>query len=107
MSQPIHVTEAEYELMAALWRCGPLSPPDLLAAVQARRDWSGSTIKTLLSRLMHRKAIVAERDRGRLRYRPLLDRQTYVDGEVQALVDRLFDGDPAKLAARLSVRGDD
>jgi predicted transcriptional regulator len=43
-------------------------------------------------------------NRGRLRYRALLDRQTYVDGEVRALVDRLFDGEMAKLAATIASR---
>jgi len=29
-------------------------------------------------------------DAGRLTYRAMVDRETYIDGEVQALVDRLF-----------------
>jgi len=43
-------------------------------------------------------------NRGRLRYRALPDRQTYVGGEVRALVDRLFDGEMAKLAATIASR---
>lgn len=99
MSEPIHITEAESEVLAALWRLGPLTPARLLEAVKARRDWGGATIKTLLGRLMQKKAIRSQRDDGRLLYHPLVTREQYVAAEVQALADRLFDGDPRKLAA--------
>jgi predicted transcriptional regulator len=100
----IHITEAESEVMAALWRLGPLSPARLIATVSASRDWRKATVKTLLGRLMQKQAVRSERDDGRLIYRPLIDRHAYVAAEVQALVDRLFDGDPAKLAALLTER---
>ena len=103
MTQTIHVTEAEGEVLAALWRCGPLTPPKLMREVKARRDWTDSTIKTLLSRLIHKKTVASERDDGRLQYRALLERDAYVEGEVRALVDRLFEGDAARLVALLTA----
>jgi predicted transcriptional regulator len=44
----------------------------------------------------------SQRDDGRLLYQALISRQTYVAGKVETLVDRLFEGDPQKLAAYLS-----
>ena len=105
MTEPVHITAAESEIMAALWRAGPLTPARLIETVRARRAWGASTIKTLLGRLMQKKAVRSERDDSRLVYRPLIDRETYVAGEVQALVDLLFDGDPAKLVAFVTTRG--
>ena len=102
MSEALHVTEAESEVLAALWRLGPLTPVRLIEAVQARRDWGAATIKTLLGRLMQKKAIRSQRDDGRLLYHPLVTREQYVTAEVQALADRLFDGDPRKLAVFIS-----
>lgn len=101
----MHVTEAESVVLAALWRYGPLTPTRLVEAVKARRDWGDATIKTLLGRLMQKKAVRSHREDGRLLYHPLLTRETYVAGEVQALIDRLFEGRPEKLAAHLT-RGD-
>ncbi len=98
MAFTIHVTEAESEVLAALWRHGPLSPARLIETVKVRRDWGEATIKTLLGRLMQKKAVRSERDDGRLLYHPLVSRDVYVGGEVQALIDRLFDGDGDKLA---------
>jgi predicted transcriptional regulator len=98
MSVGVHVTEAESEVLAALWRLGPLTPARLVEAVQARREWGEATIKTLLGRLMQKKAIRSVRDDGRLLYHPLVTREMYVVAEIRALADRLFEGDPRQLA---------
>jgi predicted transcriptional regulator len=103
---PVHVTEAEAEILEALWRSGPLPARRLIAQVQAARPWGAATIKTLLGRLMHKQIVRSERDDGLIRYRPLIEREAYVDGEVKGLVDRLFGGDPARLAAFLAARGE-
>ena len=97
--QPIHVTEAESEVLSALWRLGPLTPARLIEAVKARRDWGDATVKTLLGRLMQKRAIQSRREDGRLLYHPLVTRQMYITSEVEALAQRLFEGDPRGLAA--------
>ena len=99
MPDPIHVTEAESEVLSALWRNGPLTPTRLIEAVKGRRDWGDATIKTLLGRLMQKKAILSQKDDGRLLYHPLVTREAYVTAEIQTLIDRLFEGDARKLVA--------
>jgi BlaI family penicillinase repressor len=104
VSLRIHVTEAESEVLAALWRHGPLTPVRLVQAVASRRNWGAPTIKTLLARLMRKKAVRSQRDDGRLLYHAMISREAYVAGEVEALVERLFDGDPRKLAEHLLAK---
>jgi BlaI family penicillinase repressor len=99
VTEPIHITEAESDILAALWRLGPLTPARLIEAVKARRDWGDATIKTLLGRLMQKKAVLSRKEDSRLLYHPLVTREMYVTSEVQALADRLFDGDTGKLVA--------
>jgi BlaI family penicillinase repressor len=98
----ISVTEAESEILAALWRQGPLSFASLIDEVKSVQPWGDATIKTLLNRLMHKGAVRSEREDGRQRYHALIDRKTYVDGEIQTLTDRLFAGDRAALVRHLS-----
>lgn len=100
----IAVTEAESAVLAALWRLGPLSAASLIEEVKAGNPWGDATIKTLLHRLMQKGAVKSEKADGRQLYHPRIDRRTYVDGEVQTLVDRLFGGDRAALAAHLKER---
>lgn len=93
-------------MLAALWRCGPLSAAALLDEVKSRQPWGDATIKTLLHRLMQKGAVNSVREDGRQRYHAVIDRQTYVEGEVQDLLDRLFDGRPDRLVALLADRPD-
>lgn len=99
----IAVTEAESAVLAALWRSGPLSAASLIDEVKAHNQWGDATIKTLLHRLMQKGAVRSEKVDGRQLYHPQIDRRTYVDGEIQALVDRLFGGDRSALAAHLAA----
>jgi BlaI family penicillinase repressor len=104
MAPRIDVTEAERELLEALWRRGPLTPPSFFVEVKRRRDWSDSTIKTLLARLMRKKIVRSERVDGQLIYRPLIARDALVASLVDDLVERLFEGDYAELERFIQAR---
>ena len=93
-------------MLGALWRKGPLSFASLVEEVKAGQPWADATIKTLLHRLMQKGAVRSQRDDGRQRYHAVIDRQTYVEAEVQDLLDRLFDGKPDRLVALLADRPD-
>lgn len=68
--------------------------------------WGEATIKTLLHRLMQKGAVRSQKEDGRQRYHAVVDRQAYVEGEVQDLLDRLFDGKADRLVALLADRLD-
>ena len=87
----MQITLAESQIMEALWRQGPLSFDQVMDSVAANA-WSRSTVKTLMSRLVRKKAVASERGDGRHAYRPLLAREDYVQSESQSLLDRLFGG---------------
>lgn len=98
----IPVTDAEAVILAALWRLGPLSFTSLIEAVRAEQAWGDATIKTLLGRLMRKGAVRSERDDGRQRYHHAIERRDYLAGEVDALVDRLFESRREALKAFLA-----
>lgn len=70
--------------------------------MKAGHPWGDATIKTLLHRLMQKGAVRSLKEDGRQRYHAALSREAYVDGEIGALVDRLFDGRTEALAAWLA-----
>lgn len=59
-------------------------------------------MKSLLNRLLRKKAIHAERDGRRYLYTPLLKRDQYIQQESKGLLDRLFGGRVAPLVAHFS-----
>ncbi|HEY0053619.1 MAG TPA: crosslink repair DNA glycosylase YcaQ family protein [Caulobacteraceae bacterium] len=99
------MTEGESAILAALWRRGPLTAPDLIEEVRARQPWGTATVKTLLGRLIRKGAILSRREGGRQRYVAALTRDAYVKAEVGKLVERLFEGDPNGLREHLSRPG--
>src|SRR5258707_15768302 len=93
------ISAAESQVMDAVWRKGPLAADEIVAEVGAPQGWGEATVKTLINRLLKKKALASEREGGRTRYRPLVTREEYVTGESQGLLDRLFDGQLAPLVA--------
>lgn len=98
------ISEAEHAVMEALWQRAPLTATEVCEQVCADRDWSLATVKTLLSRLVTKQAVVTQPDGKRFLYTPLLEREAYVGGESRRLVDRLFGGRAAPLFAHLAER---
>ncbi|HTV85625.1 MAG TPA: BlaI/MecI/CopY family transcriptional regulator [Dyella sp.] len=96
------ISEAEAVIMEVLWRQAPRSAEDILVQVGAQQDWQEGTVKSLLNRLLTKKAVKAERDGRRYLYWPRLTREQYVSQESKGLLDRLFDGRVAPLVAHFS-----
>jgi predicted transcriptional regulator len=95
------ISEAEYAVMEALWQQSPLTATEVSDKVAEERGWSLPTVKTLLSRLVAKKAVATEPDGRRFLYSPTIERTDYVGSESRRLVDRLFGGRAAPLVAHL------
>jgi predicted transcriptional regulator len=93
------ISGAESHIMAALWDQGPLTAEEIVQTVGPAQTWGEATVKTLINRLLKKKAIASERSGGRALYRPIVSREDYVTGESQGLLDRLFGGEIAPLVA--------
>ena len=100
-NQP-QISEAEHAVMEALWQRSPLTAAEVCESVCESRDWSLATVKTLLSRLVSKDAVLTEPDGRRFLYSPAIARADYVGGESRRLVDRLFGGKAASLVAHLA-----
>ena len=93
------ISAAESQVMEAVWRAGQLTADEIVAQVGQPQGWGEATVKTLINRLLKKKALVSERSEGRTRYRALVSRTDYVQGESQGLLDRLFEGQLSPLVA--------
>jgi BlaI family transcriptional regulator, penicillinase repressor len=96
------ISDAELTIMEALWLESPLTATDVAARVANNREWSLTTVKTLLSRLVAKRAVSHNVDGRRFLYSPLVERSAYVSGESRRLVDRFFGGKLMPLVAHLA-----
>lgn len=95
----IRISGAENHVMEALWACGSMSADEIIAQVGAQQGWGEATVKTLIHRLLKKKALQSEREAGRVRYRPLVSRDEHLTLESQTFLNRLFGGELAPLVA--------
>ncbi len=91
--------------MEVLWRRSPLPTEAVVAALRGEQPWQEGTIKALLNRLLRKRAVRAERDGRRFLYSPLVSRDEWLLTESRGLLDRLFSGRVAPLAAHFSRHG--
>lgn len=99
------VTDAELEVLEALWRKAPAAASDISDSLRKKTGWSAQTVKTLLARLVEKGAVAHEPDGRRYLYRPTLTREAYARDAARSFVDRLFDGRAAPLVANLADGG--
>jgi BlaI family transcriptional regulator, penicillinase repressor len=101
----MNITSAESAVMEVLWRTGPRDAEEITAALAESHAWSGTTVRTLLDRLIRKNAVDKTKESGRrIVFRPLVERADYVHAESKSLVDRLFDGRLGPMFAQFSER---
>ena len=86
------LSEAEWQIMNALWKRNPTTARDLVEHLPKNTNWAYTTIKTMLSRLVIKKA-VSERKRGNTSiYEPVLSKSKARKNALVSLMNQAFDG---------------
>jgi len=97
------ISDAELDVMEVLWAsAAPMTAAEVAEGVDAERGWSLATVKTMLSRLVAKGALMHREDGRRFLYSPAIQRQAYVGTESRRFVERLFGGRLSPLVARLA-----
>ena len=95
------VSAAESRVLEVLWRDGPSTSDKVIAAL-AEEGWQVSTIKTLLARLVRKRAVRARKEGRRYLYSAVLTREQWITAESEGLLSRLFGGRVAPLVQHFS-----
>ena len=98
------ISDAEHAVMEVLWRDAPLGASEVAERIDPDRGWSIRTIKTMLSRLLAKGALVHVEEGRRYLYRPAIAREDFVARESRRLLDRMFGGSVTPLVAHLAER---
>ncbi len=98
-TKKVQISAAESQVMETLWRKGPLTPEEVIAATAKANDWGAGTVRTLIARLLRKGVLAGARQEDGYFYKPLISRADYVRSEGKILLDRLFGGEVAPLVA--------
>ncbi|HPT86111.1 MAG TPA: BlaI/MecI/CopY family transcriptional regulator [Bacillota bacterium] len=100
----IKISDAEWEIMKALWSNSTergMTLGEIVRALDESNMWSYTTIRTLLVRLITKGAVTADRTTGVYRYSPALSKEECIANEVKSFVRRIFDNSPSQYIAAL------
>ena len=83
------LSAAEWQIMKLLWDRGPMAARDVFAALPASKHWAYKTVKTLLSRLVAKRAAAYDQVGNSYLYRPAVARDEMTRREARSVLDRL------------------
>ena len=86
------LTEAEWLIMNALWRDYPATARQIAERLPAGINWAYTTIKTMLTRLVEKKALTEQKRANTSLYDPLVSKQNARLNAIKSLADQAFDG---------------
>jgi len=86
------LTEAEWQIMKALWEKHPATTREIMERLPAGVKWAYTTIKTMLTRLVD-KQVVREAKQGNTSvYDPLISQRKARLSAFRSLLETAFDG---------------
>lgn len=95
------ISDSELEVMRLLWEAGtPLPISEIRIAMQQRKGWEPTTVKTLVNRLVAKK-VLAQEKRNVFYYIPLVSQEEYNSWATNQLIDKLYRGSARNLVAAL------
>src|SRR5437899_2829739 len=97
-----NISPAELKILEILWKNSPLSASQIIECVEKIETWQNRTIKSLINRLLKKKAIGYKQEGNRYFYYPLLKKDEYLQTASHSLIHRLFDGKVSPLVAYFS-----
>ena len=83
------ISQAKWEVMKVLWERAPLTANAIVDALSKRTKWQRETIRTLINRLVQKKAVGFEKQGRQHYYRPVVAEAECAKAETQSLVRRL------------------
>jgi BlaI family transcriptional regulator, penicillinase repressor len=86
------LTEAEWQIMNALWQGHPATARQIRDRLPAGVNWAYTTIKTMLTRLVEKKALRETKQGNTSIYDPLVSQRKARLSAFRSLLDQAFDG---------------
>jgi len=86
------LTGAEWAIIQAVWENEPCAAPAVQEKLEAQKQWTYSTVKTLMDRMVARGLLKTERIRNIILYRSVITKLQAQKSEVMRTVKRAFGG---------------
>lgn len=89
---PIELTEAEWTIIKAAWDCEPCTAPTIQEKLFTDTEWTYSTVRTLMDRMVVKGLLTAEKKSNQTLYRTAVTRAQAQRGELLYALKHAFNG---------------
>jgi BlaI family transcriptional regulator, penicillinase repressor len=89
---PVELTEAEWTIIKAVWESEPCTAPDIQEKLAKATQWTYSTVRTLMDRMVGKGLLKAVKQRNVTQYRSAVTRQQAQRSELLYALKHAFNG---------------
>ena len=86
------ISEAEWQVMKVLWKKSPLTANNIVQILSIETAWKRETIRTLINRLVKKKALDFKKQSRQYLYFPILNESECIMEETRTFLDRVHGG---------------
>jgi BlaI family penicillinase repressor len=86
------ISDAEWQVMRILWENSPMTAMEVIKQLEETKNWKPKTIKTLLRRLVDKKAITYTVEGRTYCYRTLVKENECIRAETESFLEKVFNG---------------
>lgn len=101
MKRTPKISEAEWEVMRILWQSGPKVTNEIVEELTARTSWKAETVRTLINRLVQKKALSFRKQGRQYQYSPRVTEAECVRAETRTFLNRFHRGSVEPMLAAL------
>lgn len=91
-AHPIELTEAEWTIIKAVWEGEPVTAPAIQEKLHAETEWTYSTVRTLMDRMVGKGLLKAAKSGKLTLYRSAVTRRQAQRGELLYALKHAFNG---------------
>ena len=99
------LSPAEWEVMKVFWSHGELPAREAYTRLPSGHGWAIKTVKTLLSRLVNKGALVYQQVGNSYHYQAKYSRDELTEEELKEFTQRVLDGKTAPAISNLLEKG--
>ncbi len=86
------ISDAEWHVMKLLWQKSPRTANEMVDILKKTTQWNPQTIRTLINRLVQKKAVAFEKDGRSYLYSPTVSEDKYKQTERKSFLSKVYNG---------------
>ena len=106
MKKSIRITKAEWEVMTVVWEQAPVPASTVAEVLEDKRQWSLTTVRTLLRRLVNKGALEQSQEGKRYLYHSRVSMAECVRRESESFLERVLGRTPPATVLQLVKTAD-